>query len=994
MALPTLPGDEKREEKLNPGQKHYDQSFNDIAQAEEQGTFDGIANNYDQTADSSQEDGNIKKLKEQESEGDSVAAGGWKNTTGTTDKNSKANKTKKVFAFAKKRGGIIGLIAIFGVSGGILASFFGPASMLINLAENATLKNDSSSTALERRFLKVFGFSTAVSDPVCANNTKNLKCKMGRISNTALNQLERKGITPYFDNDTDTNNRKKLGYPTKNPSGYTIDLKDGNAPRNIAAKDLTGFLANNPKVAAKVLGTGGAFNVRLKAWSGKHITEKLYNKFGLKRDGGLADGSSKKMTPIERLADASKKLQEKIPGNEKLSGVAENVKGKITSRIGAANKGGIAYVSAVAGCIAVKAPGIIATGVAGVQLAQVMPAGMDVVLSPGAKAKASGVDTANSITADDADTIGTLVTNKTARESDGKMTSALDSPVLQSVIGVNTAKAAVSKNYTPGYAVLTSPLVREAGKADAAAEPACNVIMSPAAMYTAMAVNGAVTIALSATIVGGIASVVLQTGLSVVVGEIASQAAEVAAKTVVTDLAKNDKIEKAEGEALGDVLGVSMASMFSAGGMARHLPVLKESDVAGFETARLESEAFQREMDIASLSPFDTSSKYTFLGSIVNNAQFAVLQSGSYNGNILSALPGLMNFSRSAFSTDTNAADFTNNYCSYAEQFGLGTDNKANDPAINIAGLPCTGLTPTQTSMGTAEAIDLVRGEGWLDESKPISDTDSLQDLLKSGYIVADTPLADNMNSCSNAETGDYLLNSPGCTVPAVGAGGTSADIPALKNPRSLEAMAVFLLDYQQVQMLNGDDIVTDKASAPAATSGKFVLPTDPGYRVSYGWGPRSCPGCSSYHKGVDITDFPGGSSGKPVYAVADGEVLSANKANGINGGCTGNGKGSNNIVKVKHANGIISSYWHMSANNISVNAGDKVTAGQPIGKVGNCGQSYGAHLHFEIEIGDATDPGLLGVTGPNASGVNRNPAAMLSLLGVDIISGTYTDGR
>lgn len=994
MPLPTLPGEEKREDTLNPGQQHSDQRFNDIARAEEKGTFDDIANNYDKTADGSQEDANINRLKERESEGDKSASGGWKDTTGSGNRNTKQPFSKKLLSFGKKRGGIVGLIVALALGGGLLGSFFGPASMLINLTENATLKNDTSSTSLQQRFMRVFGFTTAASDPICAQSTKSIKCKMGQISNKALAQLEKKGITPVFDNDTDNNNRKKTGFPTKNPTAYTIDLKDGSDPETVDSNKFLKHIADNPKIASKVLGRTGAFNVRISAWSGKHITQKLYSKFGLNRNGGLADGSSKKLTPVQKIAEITKKLREKMPGGDKVSTVPDGVEQKIRGLLGKVSKAGFVYTGAVAGCVAVKAPAYIAAGVAAVQLAQIMPVGMDVILSPGAKTKASGVDTKNSITGEDADAIGTLLTNKTPRDSDGRMTSALDSPILQSAIGVNTAKPAVSKDYTPGYTMLNNPLVRVANDADAALAPQCNALMSPASMYTAMAVSGAATVALSTTLVGGIAKLIADFAVSAIVTQVAVSVAGDAARAAVVDLAKNDKIEKASGEALGDVAGISMLSMFSAAGMARNLPVLKTSQVAAFKTASLENEAFERDMEIATLSPFDTSSKYTFLGSIVNNAQLAVMQSGSYNGNVLSSLPGLMNFSRASLSTNTNAADDTaSNFCDYAEEFGLTTENPADTPAINAAGLPCTGLTTNQMSMGTSEAIDLMINEVWLDEGVPISDTDSIQDLLTKKFIKTDTPLADYIESCSNAETGDYLFNAAGCTVStANSAAGT--DLPDLKDPRSLEAMAVFLLDYQQIQMINGNDVGGSAETAVPVSSSSFVLPTDVGYSIGDGWGPRICSGCSPFHKAVDITNFPGGSDGKPVYAVADGEVISATKINGLNGRCTGYGEGSNNVVEIKHANGLISVYYHMSANNITVSTGDKVTAGQPIGKIGNCGQSYGAHLHFEIKIGSATDPALLSVSGSNAFGEYRNPETVMPLLGVDIVNATYTDGR
>ncbi|MDB5163218.1 MAG: peptidase [Candidatus Saccharibacteria bacterium] len=793
------------------------------------GNLSAVPNNTSQELSDTEQEGNVNDLpsnvtpidiNRKESEGDKVASGGWVDNSGQGGSTKKITLPKKVTAFFKKRGGILGLIIALAIGGGALSTFFGPASMLINLAQNATLKNDTSSTAIQHRFMKVFGFTTAASDPICAGSSKTIKCKMGRISNKALDKLASKDITPFFDNEEDNTNRKKTGYPSKNPTHYDIDMKNGAGPVRVPAPEFLKYISDDPKLSAKVLGRAGAFYARASTWSGKHITKGLYEKFGLKRDGGLADGSGKKATPVEKLAAINKKLRERMPGSEKISTVPSAVEGKIRGHLGKAGKAGAVYTFAVASCIAVKAPGYIASGVAAVQLAQVMPVGMDGILSPGAKAQASGVDTANSISGEDADAVGTLYTNRTAREGDGRMTSALDSPLLQSATGVSSAKPPVSKDYTPGYSILRNPLILAANQASAASEPACNVLMSPAAMYTAMTISAGVTIALSTTVIGGVVKTVADFFASAAVTEIAVNVAGNAAKTAVIDLAKNDKITKASGQALGDVTGISLMSMFSAGGMARHLPVLKKTQLPAFRAAALENAAQDRNMDIATLSPFDTSSKYTFLGSIVNNAQLAVLQSGTYNGSILSLLPGLMNFSRASLSTNVNAETYEDKYCDYAKDFGLETENPDDTPAINAAGLPCTGLTDTQLAMDTDFALQLMIQEGWVDNSKPIGDTDTLDDLLSKNIIKTDTPLSDYMSSCGDASTGDYIFNAAGCTVSTTGgAAVTDSDLPGLKDPRSLEAMAVFLLDYQQVQMINGSDEGGPSAPAVANTS-------------------------------------------------------------------------------------------------------------------------------------------------------------------------------
>lgn len=58
---------------------------------------------------------------------------------------------------------------------------------------------------------------------------------------------------------------------------------------------------------------------------------------------------------------------------------------------------------------------------------------------------------------------------------------------------------------------------------------------------------------------------------------------------------------------------------------------------------------------------------------------------------------------------------------------------------------------------------------------------------------------------------------------------------------------------------------------------------------------------------------------------------------------------GYGNCVVVYHNDGTETYYAHMSVRE--VNVGDVVTTGQEIGLVGNTGNSFGDHLHFEIRV-------------------------------------------
>lgn len=103
-------------------------------------------------------------------------------------------------------------------------------------------------------------------------------------------------------------------------------------------------------------------------------------------------------------------------------------------------------------------------------------------------------------------------------------------------------------------------------------------------------------------------------------------------------------------------------------------------------------------------------------------------------------------------------------------------------------------------------------------------------------------------------------------------------------------------------------------------------------------------------HNGIDIIGDNGKSnnSGYLDYIIAhtEGEVV------GVVSTYKTNNPGSRdygNYVKIKHPNGYYTLYAHMKYGSVTVKKGDKIEKGQVIGYMGNTGNSYGAHLHFEV---------------------------------------------
>lgn len=119
-------------------------------------------------------------------------------------------------------------------------------------------------------------------------------------------------------------------------------------------------------------------------------------------------------------------------------------------------------------------------------------------------------------------------------------------------------------------------------------------------------------------------------------------------------------------------------------------------------------------------------------------------------------------------------------------------------------------------------------------------------------------------------------------------------------------------------------------------TGGAFKWPCPSSTRVTSEYGERVSPtsGASSYHRGIDI----GASYGADIIAAADGTVTTASYSSS-----------AGNYVMIDHGGGLYTVYMH--ASSLIVSAGQTVTAGQVVAKVGSTGISTGNHLHFGVSL-------------------------------------------
>ncbi|MGH7503322.1 MAG: M23 family metallopeptidase [Longimicrobiales bacterium] len=119
------------------------------------------------------------------------------------------------------------------------------------------------------------------------------------------------------------------------------------------------------------------------------------------------------------------------------------------------------------------------------------------------------------------------------------------------------------------------------------------------------------------------------------------------------------------------------------------------------------------------------------------------------------------------------------------------------------------------------------------------------------------------------------------------------------------------------------------------------VLPRTTRITSRFGSGREFNGQIHSRHTGTDLA----GTSGAPVLAAARGVVALVDTF-----------YLAGNVIYIDHGAGLVSAYFHLSAQEVA--AGDTVTAGQPIGRVGATGRVTGPHLHWVVRYGGiSVDP-------------------------------------
>jgi hypothetical protein len=119
------------------------------------------------------------------------------------------------------------------------------------------------------------------------------------------------------------------------------------------------------------------------------------------------------------------------------------------------------------------------------------------------------------------------------------------------------------------------------------------------------------------------------------------------------------------------------------------------------------------------------------------------------------------------------------------------------------------------------------------------------------------------------------------------------------------------------------------------------LYPWDPARHFGASRGGVEREDCGDGHCGIDLD----GPKGRALVAVADGVLTTVERRE-----LGGDGR-SGRMIRIQHDDKTFTAYMHMDQIDGQLQVGDRVTAGQYIGTLGETAVPGAPHLHFSLEI-------------------------------------------
>jgi len=696
---------EKRD--LNPGQADYDRRFNELRRTEENGDFDTIADNYDQTADPSQENANIERARQGEQ------SGGWKqNFTGA---NTQSKDDGGRFKFMKKTP-LAALIAIiFGGGFGIAGIIGGPSLLLVQISETFTgdprLNTQLTSMTVETDKMLASKFQESTSG-FCGQSVAIL-CKFTRPSNYLLKQMKANNIVA-LDSTGAVIEPNSNPFPNKRPATLQFTDSSGNK-HEFDAADLLSKLNSDPSFRAAFR---AAYNPRFVSLADK-VFGTIKARFGFSGKDDLKDTPDSKTATddLEKTA-AGEDVGAKAAaseGDSAMEGILKKILGeKVTAmlqKLAQSGKGDAIGLAAGVACMATDIPGVIVKAVRSYQMVQFIKyASVFLIVAGAIKAgDATPVEVA---------ALGSILTAVVSKKS------AMDSFGIHNAFFGDTSYSSNSwMKFSPGASVMQNPVLNQMEIAfdSSAKKSVCTIAGNP---VTGAGIN--VALAPETLGLGTLANVGAGYALSGMVdalaGPITDAAINLVPKEVFTGLMESlsPDLTNIAGEDVGNALASGAENMMSQTANAGGNMPLSYADAVAYGNVTDQVALAYAQEDRATLSPLDASNPNTALGSFVNQFMPYTSDLSSPSG-IFSMLGSLVTSPLSLLSSATASAASspTNLY------------NQCQDPEIQASSTAATAFC----------AIDYGIPTKYLNSLTP---TEVVNDLTQSGDIDADGNPTDN----------------------------------------------------------------------------------------------------------------------------------------------------------------------------------------------------------------------------------------------------------
>lgn len=272
---------------------------------------------------------------------------------------------------------------------------------------------------------------------------------------------------------------------------------------------------------------------------------------------------------------------------------------------------------------------------------------------------------------------------------------------------------------------------------------------------------------------------------------------------------------------------------------------------------------------------------------------------------------------------------------------------------IDLPGSAPVTILPAETVRAVSEAFHLV---GLTDESDPTTYT--CGGLVARAWTAVDLPMdAEGQWEQLRAVAVDTAL--PGDVV-LLGSRDDGIDATGLYVGNGKAVLADPETGLASVRPVGADVLAVRRPGVPARGSraeapaggrcdtdaavsgdGPLVSPMTPGsYVLTTAFGETGSLWSSGQHTGLDFA----APTGTPVVAAGAGVVTLEHP------------DWAGNLVRIDHGGGVETWYAHLASTDLVT--GDVVAAGDPVGLVGDLGNTTGPHLHFEVRLdGSSYDP-------------------------------------